>query len=167
MNSLDALRLMVDHFPGGRPVMAVRLGLELDAKGDSEVLRKELSGSASHKLGVIRAHQISEICMDAKSPHCYAYVNAVCGSAGRMLDLPVREMTGKQDLRNDAAGLMKEGTDVLLELNSALADEEISDNELARIEREAAEVFERAQALVRGARARNAAGKPAYLKAAA
>lgn len=167
MNILDALRLMVDHFPGGRPVMAVRLGLELDAKGDSEVLRKELSGSASHKLGVVRANQISEICMDAKSPHCYAYVNAVCGGAGRMLELPVREMTvGKQDLRDEAAGVVKEGTDVLIELNAALADDQISDNELRRIDKEIDEAQAKLQELRRDAHARNKAGKPAHLRAA-
>jgi hypothetical protein len=39
MNSLDALRKMVDHYPGGRAAVALRLG-----KTD-EVLRKELSGA--------------------------------------------------------------------------------------------------------------------------
>lgn len=161
MNELDAIRLIVANFPGGLEVVALRLGKP------AETLRKEIAGAQGFKLGVIQASEISAMAIEAQSAHCYAFVNVIAGSAGQFIRLPVREMTAKQDLRNDAAGLMKEGTDVLLELNSALADEEISDNELARIEREAAEVFERAQALVRGARARNAAGKPAYLKAAA
>jgi hypothetical protein len=161
MNSLDALRKMVDHYPGGRASVAARLG-----KTD-EVLRKELSGATSHKLGVVDAQTIAEMCCEAKSQHCHALVNSIAANSGGFVALEVREMVAKQDLRNDAASLMKEGTDVLLELNSALADEQISDNELARIEREAGEVFERMQAIVRGARARNLAGKPAHLRAAA
>lgn len=161
MNAQDALRLMIDNYPGGRAVIAARLGKT------EEVLRKETCGSPSHKLGLNDAITASDMCIEAQSPHCYAFVNAIGAPAGRFIELPVRDMASKQDLRDDAAGLVKEGTDVLIELNTALADDAISDNELARIEREAYEVFERAQALVRGARARNLAGKPAHVRAVA
>ena len=156
MNELDAIRLIVANYPGGLEVVALRIGKP------AETLRKEIAGAQNFKLGVVHAAQISAMAIEAQSPHCHAFINAIAGDAGRMLELPVRDMeVGKQDLRNDAAGLMKEGTDVLMELNTALADEQISDNELARIEREASEVYERTQAIVRGARARNAASKPA------
>ena len=161
MNELDAIRLIVSNFPGGLEVVALRLGKP------AETLRKEIAGAQGFKLGVNQASEISAMAIEAKSAHCHAFVNVIAGNAGQFIQLPVREMAAKQDLRNDAAGLVKEGTDVLLELNTALADEEISDNELARIEREAYEVFERAQALVRGARARNLAGKPAHVRAVA
>lgn len=160
MNELDAIRLIVANFPGGLEVVALRLGKP------AETLRKEIAGAQGFKLGVIHASEISAMAIESQSAHCYAFVNVIAGNAGQFIQLPVRDMAAKQDLRNDAAGLVKEGTDVLLELNTALADDEISDNELARIEREAAEVFERAQALVRGARARNLASKPAPLRAA-
>jgi hypothetical protein len=155
MNELDAIRLIVANFPGGLDVVALRIGKP------AETLRKEIAGSQGFKLGIVHAAQISAMAIEAKSEHCYAFVNSIAGDAGRMLELPVRDMAGgKQDLRSDAAGLMKEGSDVLMELTSALSDDQISDNELTRIEREAAEVFERTQAIVRGARARNLAGKP-------
>uniref|UniRef100_C5CJM6 Transcriptional regulator n=1 Tax=Variovorax paradoxus (strain S110) TaxID=543728 RepID=C5CJM6_VARPS len=160
MNAQDALRLMIDNYPGGRAVIAARLGKT------EEVLRKETCGSPSHKHGLNDAVTISDMCIEAQSPHCYAFVTAISAPVGRFIELPVRDMAAKQDLRNDAAGLVKEGTDVLLELNAALADEEISDNELSRIEREALEVFERTQSVIRGARARHAASKPAHLKVA-
>jgi hypothetical protein len=155
MNELDAIRLIVANFPGGLEVVALRIGKP------AETLRKEIAGAQNFKLGVVHAAQISAMAIDAQSPHCYAFINAIAGDSGRMLELPIRDVeVSKQDLRTDAASLMKEGTDVLMELNAALADEQISDNELARIEREAAEVLERTQAIVRGARARNLAGKP-------
>ena len=160
MNAQDALRLMIDNYPGGRAVLAARRGKT------EEVVRKETCGSPSHKLGLLDAIAYSDMCIEAQSPHCYAFVNSVAGAAGRFIELPVRDMVGKQDLRNEAAAVMKEGTDVLIELNAALADEEISDNELRRIEKEVAEAEERLQAVLRGAQARNKAGKPAHLRAA-
>jgi len=166
MNSLDALRLMVDHFPGGRPVMAVRLGLELDPKGECEVLRKELSGSASHKLGVIRAHQISEICMDAKSPHCYAYVNTVCGSAGRMLELPVREMTEPVSMQRSTSDVIREMSDVVT-MSLESGNQSMSDNEAARQLKEVHEAYAALQRHEQNIRAANAAGKPAHVRAVA
>lgn len=160
MNSLDALRKMVDHYPGGRTAVAARLG-----KTD-EVLRKELSGATSHKLGVVDATTIAEMCADAKSEHASAFANGLAALTGAFIALPVREMVGKQDLRQDAAGLLKEGTDVLQALTIALADEAISDNELQTLEREVGDVFEKLQSLLRGATANNAASKPSYLRAA-
>lgn len=161
MNAIDALRQMIDNYPGGRAVIAARLGKT------EEVLRKETCGSPSHKHGLIDAVTISDMCIEAKSLHCYAFVNAIAGNAGRMLELPVIDMAvGKQDLRDEAAGVVKEGTDVLIELNAALADDQISDNELRRIDKEIDEAQAKLQELRRDAHARNLAGKPAHLRAA-
>jgi len=161
MNAIDALRQMIDNYPGGRAVIAARLGKT------EEVLRKETCGSPSHKHGLIDAVTISDMCIEARSPHCYAFVNAIAGPAGRMLELPVLDMAvAKQDLRDEAAGVVKEGTDVLIELNAALADEQISDNELRRIDKEIDEAQTKLQQLRRDAHARNLAGKPAHLRAA-
>lgn len=154
MNNRDALALMVKHFPGGLEVVALRVGKP------AETLRKEIGGNAGFKLGLDTAVLISDLCIDAKSEHCYAFVNSVSGPAGRFIELPVREMVEKQDLRQDAAVMLKEGTDVLSELTVALADEQISDNELTRIEREVADAVESLQAVLRGAQARNKASKP-------
>lgn len=155
MNSLDALRKMVDNYPGGRAAIALRLG-----KTD-EVLRKELSGAQSHKLGVIDAESIADLCHDAQSAHCNALANTFASRSGGFVELPVRDMADKHDLRADTAGLLKEASDALGVITEALADEQISDNELKRIEREVAEVAEKAQAVLRDARERNAASRPA------
>lgn len=155
MNELDAIRLIVANFPGGLEVVALRIGKP------AETLRKEIAGAQTFKLGVVHASQISTMAIDAQSPHCYAFVNVIAGDAGRFIELPVRDMADKHDLRADTAGLLKEASDALGVITEALADEQISDNELKRIERETTEVVEKAQAVLRDARERNAAGKPA------
>lgn len=155
MNQLDALKKMCDHYPGGRAALAVRLD-----KSD-EVLRKELSGDAKFKMGAIDASAISEMCIEAQSQHCYAYVNAVSGNAGRLLELPVRDMVEKQDLRGEMAGLLKECSDTFQVLTTALSDNTISDNERRAVERELGELAEKLQAVHRGVRANNEASKPA------
>lgn len=160
MNTLDALRLMVDYYPGGMPAMALRLGKT------EEVLRKELSGAHTHKLGVVTACLISTYCMEVQSVHSNAFATAVAASSGGFVRLEVREMPSKQDVRADMAGLLKECSDVLNQATDALADERISDNELRAIERELADVFSRGQDLLKNAQARNLASKPAELRAA-
>lgn len=151
MNSLDALRKMVDHYPGGRAAVAARLG-----KTD-EVLRKELSGAATHKLGLVDAAAISEMCADAKSEHCEELATSISAASGGFVALPVREMSGvKQDLRADMAQLLKECSDAVLALTTALADDAISDNELRVIQREVGELLSKSQDVLRGARENNA-----------
>ena len=161
MNSLDALRKMVDHFPGGRAVVAARLG-----KTD-EVLRKELSGATSHKLGVVDAHSIADMCREAASPHCDALATTIACGSGGFIRLEVRDLCGKQDLHVDMAGVLKETSDAFQVLTEALADDRISDNERARIERELLELMAKCQDLMRSTRAFNEAHKPAHLRAAA
>jgi hypothetical protein len=155
MNSNDSLRLMVAFYPGGREAMAVRLGIT------DEVLRKELSDGPSHKMGVTRAEQISEFCIEAKSEHCYAYVNALNARSGRMLELPVIDMAGKQDIRSDMALMLKECSDAVVALTNALADDTISDNEMRDVRREVLELFSVTQKVLNGAESNNAASKPA------
>lgn len=161
MNAQDALRLMIDNYPGGRAVIAARLGKT------EEVLRKETCGSPSHKHGLNDAVTISDMCIEAQSPHCYAFVTAIGAPAGRFIELPVREMpTPKQDLRSDMAQLLKECSDAVLALTTALADETISDNELRTIQREVGELLSKSQDVLRGASENNAAHKPAHIRAA-
>jgi hypothetical protein len=161
MNSKDALRLMVASYPGGREVLAVRLGIT------DELLRKELSGAPSHKMGADRAEQISDFCIEAKSEHCYAYVNALNASKGLMLALPVIDMAGKQDIRSGMASMLKECSDAVVALTKALADDTISDNELREVRREVLELFSVTQHVLNGAESNNAASKPAHVRAVA
>lgn len=156
MSLHDALRRGADHFPGSRVVLSVRLG-----KGD-EVLRKELSGATSHKLGAVDALAIARLCVEARTPHCYdfaAYVAQECG--GQFLPDNEPESGAALNPMTKVSRLMRETSDVTTTVIEALSDGRITDNELAQIEKEIAEAEEVLRKLRRAARATNAAGKPA------
>jgi hypothetical protein len=160
MNSNDSLRLMVASYPGGCETMAVRLGIT------PELLRKELSGVPTHKLGVGRAELISELCIEVKSENCFAYVNTLNARSGKLLDLPVIDMVDKQDIRAGMARMLKECSDAVQVLTNALADDTISDNELRQIQREVLELLASGQDVLNAAKSNNAASKPTHLRAA-
>lgn len=141
--------------------MAVRLGKTED------VLRKELSGAATHKMGVITACQISSFCMQAQSENCNAFATSVASASGGFIRLEVRDMAGKQDIRTSLSDLIKESSDVLHQATVALADERISDNEMKAIDREIREVIALSQAVLAMAQSRNLASKPVELRSAA
>lgn len=161
MDSIDALKLMTRQFPGGLPVVALRIGK------NEETLRKELSGDAKFKLGHRDCMAISDLCIEAQSPDCYAFVNAIAGGAGQMIALPVRDMADESCIRTDMAGMLKECSDVFGAITEALSDGGICDNDMKRITREVGEMFGKAQSVLQQARAKNLAGKPVHLRSAA
>jgi hypothetical protein len=154
MSALDALRRGVDHFPGGRAVVAIRLG-----KTD-EVLRKELSGASSHKLGAVDALTIAGLLRDAGMPHCYDYAAYVAGEAGGRFDLLEGCRVVVASPVDKVSKLVLETSHITSAVIEAMQDGVISDNELAQIEREIAEAEEVLRKLRQAARAVNAAGKP-------
>lgn len=160
MNTIDALRKMVDHFPGGRAAMAQRLG------NTEEVLRKKLSGAPSHKMGAIEANEISELCIEAQSLHCHAYVNAVNASAGGFVKLEPREAgESTVTLMASTVGLVTGASTVLADITAARLDGRISDNERKVIEDHAHEVIRNMNALLREVERENEASRPALRSA--
>lgn len=163
MNSLDAIRKMVDNYPGGRVVIAARLGKT------EEVLRKELSGATSHKLGVVDAETIAGLCRDADSPYRAAYANAVTSISGGVFRLPVIDMgapTAVVNLQGFSAAVMRETADVAVTVADGDADGNFSDNDLRSGMKEVEEARDALQKLEDAMRARHAASRPAQLKAA-
>lgn len=161
MNSLDALRKMVDHFPGGRSAIAGRLG-----KTD-EVLRKELSGAQSHKLGLVDAQAIVELCNEAKSEHCHALINTLAGTSGGFIQLPVIDMDRVPNLHRSMADVIREMSDVATSTIEGDADDVISDNDLKRSLKEIEDARTALQVHEMHLRSKNAASKPTNLRAAA
>lgn len=155
MSALDALRRGVDNFPGGRAVVAVRLG-----KTD-EVLRKELSGASSHKLGAVDALAIARMACEAGTPHCHDYAAYVAHECGGRFELLQEPDAGAASPVAKVSKLVVETSHITSAVIEAMQDGVISDNELAVIEREVAEAEEVLRKLRQAARAVNAAGKPA------
>lgn len=133
MNSLDALRLMVDAYPGGREAVALRRGKS------PEVLRKELAGAPGFKLGVVDACAIAAMCAEVGSDHADAYAIAVASHGGtQVVPLPRRADTG-MDVVQRASTMVKEAAEVMASVALALADGAVSTNDMRAIEKEAAE----------------------------
>ena len=154
--TLDSLRRAVDAVPGGRPVVALRLG-----KSD-EVLRKELGGAHTHKLGATDALAIAVLCCEADTPHAHDYASIVATECGGKFvphdaDAPVARSPVEK-----IASLMRETSDVTGAVLDAMSDGVVSDNELAVIEQEIAQAEDVLRKLRQAARAVNAAGKPAH-----
>jgi hypothetical protein len=159
MNDLDALRLMVKHFPGGLEVVALRIGKT------AEVLRKELGRAQGFKLGLSTAMLISELCIEANSEHCHAFVNVVTASSGGFVRLPVVDMREPQCINKTMCETVREMSDVTTATLSANADDVISDNDLRAALKEIGEAREALQKLERALIAKNAAGKPGAVQA--
>lgn len=151
MNSLDALRRMVAGYPGGRPALAVRLN-----KSD-EVLRKELSGSVHHKMGLADAEEIATMCREAGSPDAHALGTIFSFHAG-MLALPAAPVAGgTRCLTRATATAVHEVADVLLAVTKSKADGNISDNDRAYVLREVGQTLAAIQAVHAALEAEHAA----------
>lgn len=154
MNDLDALRLMVKHFPGGLEVVALRIDKP------AETLRKELGGAQGFKLGLSTAMMISELCIEARSEHCRAFVNVVTASSGGFVRLPVVEMREPACINKTVSDTVREMSDVTAATLLANADNNISDNDLKATLKEIGEAREALQKLERALITRNTQDKP-------
>ncbi len=154
MNLIDAARRMVREYPGGEDALAPRLGKS------ASTLDKELRRAPGFKLGAEDACEISAMCMDLQLPQARAFITAWAARMGCFV-IPLDAPEGDQDecllALADASRVMHE---LMTEVMTALADGQVSDNELARIDREAGQLVSAVQGLRRAAAARNARGKP-------
>lgn len=156
---LDALQRGVDHYPGGREAIAGRL------KKTDEVLRKELSGGPSHKLGAVDAVAIARFCVEAGKEGAYDFAQAVASECGGRFEA-CSEVEALQSPVQKISCLSRETADVTESVLEAMADGVISDNELAVIEHEIAQAENVLRKLRTAARAVNQANKPVHLRAA-
>lgn len=153
MSSADALRRMVKHYPGGLDVVATRIGKP------AETLRKELAGAPGFKLGQACAELISDMCIEARSEHCMAFVNAVANRAGGFIELPVLEMPEAACVQKSMSMVIREMSHVSMATIEGDADGVISDNDLQRNLREICEARQALQRHEQALRAKHAAGK--------
>lgn len=153
MTPQDALRHMAKNYPGGYESLAPRLGKT------PEVLRKELSGDVKFKLGLATATLISELCIEANSPHCHDFVNAIAADGGGFIRLPVIEMSEVACVHRSISSVTTELSHVVTATLESEADGVISDNDLVRIQKEAAEALAAIQQLIQSVEAKNKAGK--------
>ncbi len=156
MSAVDCVSRSAHHYPGARAALIARL---FPGKSDDSV-RKELSGIASHKLGLADGIAIAAMCCELKTPHCYdlaSYVAQECGGRFEPIDGAGLVVASPVD---KVSKLVLETSHITSAVIEAMQDGVISDNELAQIEREIAEAEEVLRKLRQAARAVNTAGKP-------
>ena len=151
MNPIDAIRLMVKHYPGGTDSLAVLVGKS------AETLRKEIAGAHGYKLGVVDACAISEACINVNSPHCRAYANAVAASCGGFVELVVRDADAGGTMDQRLANFLRETSDVVSAVIAAKADGTYSDNDMKTIRREVLEALDALQQVDEAATSENKA----------
>lgn len=143
MNSLDALKLMVRHYPGGVEAMAVRLNKP------KRTLEQELLGSQAFKLGVLDASAISSMCIEVDSAHALAWLNAEAANCGVRVDLQPGGVGAALDPMQAMSVAVREMADVTEQTVVAMADGSISANDRKRIQREITEAMDALQQLQR------------------
>lgn len=146
---------MVRQYKGGVLAIAGRLGKA------SETLDKELRGCKGFKLGLDDAAEISAMCHEQGVPEALALLTAWAGSMDCfVLPFEPRAELGADECLRALADASREMHELMSEVMSALADGTVSDNELARIDREAGHLINAVQQLRQVVVARNKAGKP-------
>lgn len=147
---LDAAYHVVHDYPGGSVSLAPRLNKS------PTTLSHEVTATGTAKLGLLDAVKITAFSGDLRILQAWAV------EAGQMLvALPVMADQSDECLAM-VSSTAKEFSDLLAAAAEGLADGAVSDNEVDRIEREAAELFSAVHALLKAMRDRNQAGKPLH-----
>jgi hypothetical protein len=153
MHLRDVAFNVVHDYPGGAPSLAPRIGKS------SSTLAHELNGTGIAKLGLMDAEKITQLAGDLRILEAFA-MN--CGQM--IIPLPDALVMGQnEDCMLRLADTAREFGDLCKEVAGDLADGEISDNELDRIDRECGQLISSLHALRESLARRNAAGQPGAL----
>lgn len=156
MNLLDAAYNTVHDYPGGAQVIAARMGKNPNS------LSHELTSTGTAKLGLLDALKITQLTGDKRILESFA------ANTGFTL-VPVSHGTeaSPMDCMKNLANLVQEFGALCTEVSMDLTDQQITDNELARIDRESLKVIGAVHALRESLAARNDACRGKSLRRAA
>ena len=154
MSPLDAVRRMVENYPGGRAAVALRLGK------NPEVLRHELFAHGIAKLGLVDACAIAVMCAEVGSPSADALAHCVASESHGHYTPSEQAPILHPSVISGLSAQTHEAAQVVEAVLSSLADGTVSDNELKTIEREAADLQLALANLIAACRRNNAASRP-------
>lgn len=137
-------------YPGGAEALALRM------KKNPTSLSHELRGQGTAKLGLEDAAALTALSGDLRILEAW---NAEHGLV--VIRMPLLDATHAGECMDKLSSLARDFSELVSEVAHDLGDGRISDNELARIEREAAEMLAATHALLASARALNAKGAAA------
>lgn len=153
MNLLDAAYNVVHDYPGGSHSLAPRMGKS------ATTLSHEVAADGTAKLGLLDAAKITALSGDLR------ILAAFATNAGQMLvPLPQPVDADVDDCMLRLAATVKEFSDLCSEVAGDLKDSQITDNELARVDRECGELIASVHSLREALARRNQATKPAHIR---
>lgn len=148
MNLRDVAFVVVHDYPGGAVSLAPRMGK------NATTLAHEVNGTGTAKLGLETAELITHFAQDLRILEAWAT------KAGQMLvPLPTKYLDSNDDCMQRMGDTAREFGELCTEVSKDLGDGQISDNELARIDRECGELIASLHALRESLARRNAADK--------
>lgn len=158
MNLKDAAYNVVHDYPGGAESLGPRIGK------NSTTLSQEVKGTRDAKLGLFTAEKITQISGDLRILQTFA---ANCGQM--LIPLPESLLSGKdEDCMLRLADTARDFGELCKEVAGDVCHGDISDNDLARIDRDCGLLIADLHALREALAKRNLDGKPsAQLKVVA
>lgn len=148
MNLRDVAYNLVHDYPGGASSLAPRVGK------NAVTLSHELHGTGIAKLGLLDAEKITELTGDLRILQAFA---ANCGQM--LMPLPGDDLSAGSDCMLRLAATVQGFGSMCAEVGISLVDDTISDNELARIDRECGQLIAKLHALRVSLAQRNQCGK--------
>lgn len=139
MDVIDALRMAVQHYPGGIEALAPRL-----AKSPS-TLQKELREAPGFKLGARDALAIAALCCDLGSMHGPAYATSVADACSLHVSLKPADTSDVGCLIAGAGAAMVETGQFTQAVVRLAGDGDVSANDLAEMRREGHEAIDAIQ----------------------
>lgn len=155
MNLRDAAYNVVHDYLGGSESLAPRVGK------NATTLSHEVNGTGGAKLGLDTAEKITQLSGDLRILQAFA---ANCGQM--VLPLPVLDQVQADDCMKTLATTAHNFGALCTEVAGDLADGQISDNELARIDRESGLLIASLHSMRKALAQRNQDGKPAHERVA-
>jgi hypothetical protein len=149
MRVLDAARNLARRYPGGIEALAPRIPRNDDSgrAKSPDVLRHELKGTGTNKFGLEDADLLTQFSIELGVSDPLAIINAMAANAGAMV-LPLPNLdAGDEVTIQGLAQFAKEFSDVMNVMAEAVKDNNVSENELAAVDKELGELIGRAQAL--------------------
>lgn len=155
MNVSDAAYNTAHDYPGGSKALSLRLGKAATTLAD------EVNPNLTHaKLGLLDAIKMQVMSRD------YRVLYAMAAELGHA-SFPLPDLDRiDSNCSQSVATLAKEFGELMAEVAQGLADGDVNDNELKRLEREAGQLVSALQQLLRHAATLNAKSKPSVAGAA-
>lgn len=155
MDLRDTAYNVVHEYPGGPDSLAPRMGKSPVS------LAHEVNGTGGAKLGLLTAEKITQLSGDLRILQAFA---TNCGQM--LIPLPALERGQQDDCMVRLADTAHEFGQLCTEVATDLADGKISDNELARIDRECGLLIASVHSMRKALAQRNQDAKPAHERAA-